>query len=153
MAKRRKAKKSSYRRRRRMSGIGKLNVAGIGTQVLGIAAGAAGAAILAKNVFPTMNAKVKAAIQIGAGIALPAFLLKNKMGEALGSGMIAVGAVNILQSMNVISGIGEDALLLPVSMAGDDLSVVAGGDDDDDSYAMSGDDLSVVAGIEDGEEE
>lgn len=147
MAKRKKSRKVSHRRRRRVSGIGAINMTNVLTQVAGIAAGAAGASILAKTVFPTLDAKIKSAVQIGAGVAVPMFL-KSELGKSVGAGMIAVGSIGLLQSFNVISGIGaDDALLLPVSISGDDsLSVVAGTEDDE--MIAGDDDLSVLAGID-----
>ena len=145
MARRKKTK--SYRRRRKMGAIGGDFLQKIG----GVAAGAIAAQFVSKALPDTMNDKIKAAIPLAAGIFLPR-VMKGTLGESLGAGMVAAGAINLAKSFN-IGGVCEDQLLLPVSVgaATDDLSVIAG----NDSYAMAGDDtsddLSVIAGMDEEE--
>lgn len=145
MAKRKKTR--SYRRRRKMGAIGGDLLQKVG----GVAAGAIAAQFVAKALPDTMNEKIKAAIPLAAGIFLPK-VMKGTLGESLGAGMVAAGAIKLAQSFG-IGGVGEDQLLLPVSVgaATDELSVIAG----NDSYAMAGDDtsddLSVIAGMEEDE--
>jgi len=141
MAKRKHKKTHSRRRSHRSVGA-----AGAVNKVAGIAAGAVAAQLLAKFI-PLENEKYKAGIQVVAGIVFPK-IMKGAIGENLGAGMIAAGAVNLAKSFN-IGGIGEDEqLALPVSIGADDLSLISG----DGSYnesVLAGDDLSVIAGMED----
>jgi len=76
--------------------------------------------------------------------------VKSEFGKFAGAGMISVGAVKLLAKYG-LAGIGEDTMDIPVQIAGDDLSVIAGDDFAmaGDDFAMAGDDLSVLAGIED----
>lgn len=140
MAKR-KHKKTSHRRRR-SHGMG---AAGAVNKIAGIAAGAVAAQILAKFI-PLDNEKYKAGIQIAAGVVFPK-IMKSAIGENLGAGMIAAGAVNLAKQFN-IGGIGEgEDLALPVSIGADDLSLISGDGSYNDSV-LAGDDLSVIAGME-----
>jgi len=141
MAKRKKTK--SYRRRRSMGAVG----GGMLQKIGGIAAGAIVAQFVDKALPDTMNEKLKAAVPLAAGI-FPPKVLKGALGESLGACMVAAGAMNLAKQFN-IGGVGEDQLLLPVSVGAteDSLSVIAG----NDNYAMAGageDDLSVIAGME-----
>jgi hypothetical protein len=142
MARRRKStKKRSHRRR----------VSGIGGSMLGNLAGVAAGAIAAtylKKFIPVENAKIKAAVQIAAGVLTPKFI-KGTMGSSIGAGMVAAGALSLGAEFG-IAGVGEDSLLLPVNVGQtDDMSVIAGSD-----YAMAGsDELSVIAGLDESEEE
>lgn len=140
MAKRKAHKKKHSRRRSHSMGA-----AGAVNKIAGIAAGAVAAQFLAKFL-PIENEKYKAGIQVAAGVVFPK-VLKGALGEALGAGMIAAGAVNLAKSFN-IGGIGEDEITLPVSIGADDLSLISGDGSYNDSV-LSGDDLSVIAGMED----
>lgn len=141
---RRKHRKSYSRRRRRMGAVG----GGMVTKIAGVAAGAIAAQFVKKFLPDTLGDKAKAGIQVAAGVVLPR-IMKSQLGESLGAGMIAAGAVNLATSFG-IGGIGEDQLLLPVSVSGaeDNMSVIAGND-----FAMAGeeDNLSVIAGMEEDE--
>ena len=143
MARRRKSHKRKSHRRSRMSGIGGSMIGNLA----GIAAGAIAATYL-KKFIPIENGKIKAAAQIAAGVLTPKFI-KGTMGSALGSGMIAAGALSLGAEFG-IAGVGEDSLLLPVNVGQtDDMSVIAGSD-----YAMAGsDELSVIAGLDEEDEE
>lgn len=140
MAKR-KTHKKKHSRRHSMGAAGAVN------KIAGIAAGAVAAQVLAKFL-PIENEKYKAGIQVAAGVVFPK-VMKGALGEALGAGMIAAGAVNLAKSFN-IGGIGEDdsQLALPVSVGADDLSLIAGDGSYNDSV-LAGEDLSVIAGMED----
>lgn len=142
MARRKRHTKKTHRRRRSIGAIS----GGMG-KVAGVAAGAIAAQFLAKFI-PVENEKVKAGIQLAAGVFFPK-LMKGSTGEALGAGMVAAGAVNLAKSFN-IAGIGEDdSLMLPVSVngIGDNMEVI-GADDDRVLTGMGADDLSVIAGLE-----
>jgi hypothetical protein len=142
MARRRKSTKKRHHRRR---------ISGIGGSMLGNIAGVAAGAIAAtylKKFIPIENGKIKAAVQIAAGVLTPKFI-KGTMGSSIGAGMVAAGALSLGSEFG-IAGVGDDSLLLPVNVgATDDMSVIAGSD-----YAMAGaDELSVIAGLDESEEE
>jgi hypothetical protein len=83
-----------------------------------------------------IDAKIKNAGVLAIGYFFPK-LVKAPIGKAIGAGMIAAGGLGLVQSYGVI-GYMEDSLSIPVNvMAGDDLSVIAGYNDDN---------LSVIAG-------
>lgn len=142
MARRRKTHKRKSHRRR-VSGIGGSMV----SNIAGVAVGAIAATYL-KKFIPVENGKIKAAIQIAAGVFTPK-LIKGAMGSSIGAGMVAAGALSLGSEFG-IAGVGEDSLLLPVNVGGsDNMSVIAGSD-----YAMAGsDELSVIAGLDEEEEE
>ena len=140
-----KARVSGVRRRRHhaMHGIDTTNI-------LGVVAGAVIAGYLNKIIPVTVNDKVIAGGKVALGVALPMFVksgsMKNIVG-GIGSGMIAVGAVDLLKSFGALNGdfdipvINGDVLAGDV-LAGSDIPVINGDDDfmsGDDDF-MSGDD-------------
>ena len=142
MAKRKHHKRTH--RRKRMGAIG----TGMLAQIGGVAAGAVAAQFLKKFLPDSVNPKLKAGIQVAAGVVFPK-LVKGNFGQNMGAGMIAAGAVNLATEFN-IGGVGEDQLLLPVSVGAadtDSVSVIAG----QDEFAMAGmdaDSVSVIAGMD-----
>jgi hypothetical protein len=104
MATKKKKKNHPARRRSRHRRMGAVNLQGIGIKMGGIAA-AAFLDNLARKNFTSINPKILAVAEIGAGIFLPKFL-KGPMGEAAGEGLIAVGTISLLKSFSVISGVG-----------------------------------------------
>jgi len=151
MARSRKSrKKTTYRRRsRRMSGMGKLSAGAILSSVGGVIAGTVVAGIVTKKLLSSQSEMIQAIVPVALGVATPMFV-KSEFGKFAGAGMISVGAVKLLAKYG-LAGIGEDTMDIPVQIAGDDLSVIAGDDFAmaGDDFAMAGDDLSVLAGIED----
>jgi hypothetical protein len=149
MAKRRKKARKTGRRRSRVSGLGQIDM----MNILGVAAGAVAAGFADKFIPDTLDKRISAGIKIAAGVALPMLVkggnTKNLL-AGVGSGMIAVGAVDLLKGFGVLQGAEDD--LLEVTLNGDDLSVVNG---DQDILAgvdiLAGDDLSVVNEAEDEE--
>jgi hypothetical protein len=139
---RRKKRKSYTKTRRRMSGVGATANIMDSVAVIG---GAAAAGILSTKLFPTMNDKIKNAAVIALGVFAAPKLIKGSVGNALGMGMVAAGGLGLLKSFNVLSGV-NDVLEIPVSVSGidDNISVIAGNDD----VVMAGDDLSVLAGMD-----
>jgi hypothetical protein len=141
MARRRK---STKRRRssRRMGAIGK---AGIG-QALGIVAGA----VIGKKVaqfIPVGDDRIKNAAVLAIGVAFP-MLLKGDMGKAIGNGMIAAGGAGLVGGLIPALGAMDDTMTFPVTVGEipDNISVIAG-----DDTVLAGDDLSVLAGMEEDE--
>lgn len=138
-------KKSTKRRRssRRMGAIGK---AGIG-QALGIVAGA----VIGKKVaqfIPVGDDRIKNAAVLAIGVAFP-MLVKGDIGKALGNGMIAAGGAGLVGGLIPALGAMDDTMTFPVTVGEipDNISVIAG-----DDTVMAGDDLSVLAGIDEDDE-
>jgi len=95
-------------RRRRVSGIGKLNISSLLMDVAGLAGGAIIARELSTVVlkqFPQTSHLMIGAGQIVAGAVLPMFL-KSKLGNDLGNGMIAFGGQVLAVESGLIAGIG-----------------------------------------------
>jgi hypothetical protein len=102
MARRKSHRRRSHRSGRRMSGAG--SMMSVVQKVAGIAGGAV-VANLAKKQFTTLSPKITSAIIIGAGVIVPRFARGNALISSVGDGMLAVGAIGLLQSFNVISGV------------------------------------------------
>lgn len=138
MARRRKSTKR--RSRRRMGAIGKkANI----TAALGIIAGA----VIGKKVagfIPVGDERIKNAAVVGIGLAFP-MILKGDMGKAIGNGMIAAGGAGLVGQLVPALGQMDDTMTFPVTVGEvpDNISVIAG-----DDSVMAGDDLSVLAGYD-----
>ncbi len=143
MARRRK---STRRRstRRRMGAVGKANI----TAALGIIAGA----VIGKKVagfIPVGDERIKNAAVLGIGLAFP-MILKGDLGKAVGNGMIAAGGAGLVGQLVPALGQMDDTMTFPVTVGEvpDNISVIAG-----DDSVMAGDDVSVLAGFdEEGDE-
>jgi hypothetical protein len=153
MARKRKTtRRKTTHRRRKMSGMGKLDAGNILSTVGGIAAGTLVAGLLVKKLLSTQNELVQAIVPVAAGIATPMFV-KSNLGQMAGAGMVGYGVAKLLAKYN-LAGVGEvDTIDVPMSISGDDnLSVISGDDDyamaGYDDFAMAGDDISVLAGLE-----
>jgi len=148
MAKRKKSRKSYRRRSRRVGAIGG---GGIVTQALGIIGGAIAGNLVQNKLLANVTMIPDAAKSAGV-VVLGAFfpkIVKGDLGKALGNGMIAAGGLQLAKSVLPAGMIGAtDTIDFPVVVGEvpDNLSVIAGGDD-----VMAGDDLSVLAGMEDDE--
>ncbi len=97
MAKKRKGKKKSHRRRR----VGAVHpgITNMLMQTGGIVAGAVGAAFVnsaVKKSMSTAPAFTGGAVAIAAGVALPYFVRGNPIVAAVGTGMVAAGGLFIL---------------------------------------------------------
>ena len=138
MARRRKSTKR--RGRRRMGAIGrKANI----TAALGIIAGA----VIGKKVagfIPVADDRIKNAAVLGIGLAFP-MILKGDMGKAIGNGMIAAGGAGLVGQLVRALGQMDDTMTFPVTVGEvpDNISVIAG-----DDTVLAGDDLSVLAGYD-----
>ena len=139
MARRRKSTKRRAGRRR-MGAIGKkANIAA----ALGIIAGA----VIGKKVagfIPVGDERIKNAAVVGIGLAFP-MILKGDMGKAIGNGMIAAGGAGLVGQLIPALGQMDDTMTFPVTVGEvpDNISVIAG-----DDSVMAGDDLSVLAGYD-----
>lgn len=142
----RRKKRSVSRRKTRSRRMGAMNK-GFIMDALGLVAGAVAGRILTSSpkILPNVNAKIKSAGVIAVGLFFPK-LIKGEIGKSIGSGMVAVGGLGLLQSTGIIGAI-DNAMDIPVQvMAGDDLSVIAG--DDSVMAGYSPDNLSVIAGMD-----
>ena len=142
MARRRKSTRRRSTRRRRMGAIGK---AGIG-QALGIVAGA----VIGKKVagmLPIGDERIKNAAVLAIGVVFPN-IVKGDIGKALGNGMIAAGGAGLVGNIVPALGAMDDTMTFPVTVGEvpDNISVIAG-----DDTVMAGDNLSVLAGYEEDE--
>ena len=139
-----KRKVSGTHRRRTHSK--KHHIGGIDTtNVLGVIAGAVIAGYLNKLIPATVNDKVVAGGKIALGLALPMLVKSGSMKNivsGVGSGMIAVGSVDLLKSFNVLSGTFDIPTINGDILAGDILA--------EDIPVINGDnDLNVINGDED----
>jgi len=137
MARRKKRKATSRRRSRRM-GAAKGQIMDIVT----LAAGAAAGTIVASKLFPNIDEKIKNAAVIGIGAFLMPKVLKGATGQNIGNGMIAAGSIGLLQNLKVLGAV-SDMLEIPVMVGAVDnnISLISGTDG-----VMAGDDLAVMAG-------
>ena len=139
MARRRKSTKRRAGRRR-MGAIGKkANIAA----ALGIIAGA----VIGKKVAgfsPVGDERIKNAAVVGIGLAFP-MILKGDIGKAIGNGMIAAGGAGLVGQLVPALGQMDDTMTFPVTVGEvpDNISVIAG-----DDTVLAGDDLSVLAGYD-----
>jgi hypothetical protein len=120
MAKKHRKSHTPKRRRSGRKGIGAINMSNVLTKVAGIAAGAVAARMANNSIGDKVSPKLAAAGTIAVGVMLPKFL-KSELGEAVGEGFIAVGAVGLLQNFGVLKGI-EDGIAgadeLEIAMSG-----------------------------------
>jgi hypothetical protein len=102
--KRRKTKrKMSGVRRKRSRSMGAIDT----TNILGVVGGALIAGYLNKIVPTTVDSRLLAGGKVALGVALPMFVKSGATKNILagvGSGMIAVGSVDLLKSFGVLSG-------------------------------------------------
>jgi hypothetical protein len=125
-----------------MGAVGKANI----QAALGIIAGA----VIGKKVagfIPVGDERIKNAAVLGIGLAFP-MILKGELGKAIGNGMIAAGGAGLVGGLIPALGQMDDTMTFPVTVGEipDNISVIAG-----DDTVMAGDDLSVLAGLEDDE--
>jgi hypothetical protein len=113
-----------------MFGLGAIDM----SNVLGVIAGAVGGKLLDKIIPESIDAKIVSGGKIALGLALPMFVKTGKakdVAAGIGSGLIAVGSVELLNSFGVLAGLGaKDSDMLVVSLEGvDDIQVINGVDD------------------------
>jgi hypothetical protein len=142
----RRKRKTSRRKssRRRMGAVGKANI----QATLGIIAGAIAGRLVAKKLLPNVDERIKNAGVVVLGAAVFPRLIKGELGKAIGNGMVAAGGAGLVGSFIPALGQADDMIEFPVTVGEvpDNLSVIAGDE------VMAGDDLSVMAGMDDDEE-
>ena len=133
----RSKKRISGVRKRRSSKMGGIDT----TNILGVVAGAVVAGYLNKLVGNKVNDKVLAGGKVALGIALPMLFksgsTKNII-SGVGSGMIAVGSVDLLKSFGALSGDFD----IPVINGDFDIPVINGDDEMGADEEMGADFLS-----------
>ena len=156
MARRKKYLKKS-KSRRRSSRMGAVSPDLM--NIVGLVAGAVAGRIVATKTLPNLDSKIKNAGVIALGALVFPKLIKGGLGSSIGAGMVAAGGLGVMQDFNVIGAI-EDTLSIPLTVSGvpEDISLIAGMDDvmagDDDVMAGYGeDDLSVLAGMDEDEDD
>jgi len=140
MARRKKRVTKRKTSRRRIGAVGKGNI----MDLVAVVGGAVIGRYVAKKVLPNLDEKIKNAAVIGVGLFLPKFI-KSSTGKALGTGMVAAGGLGLVGGfLPAIAGT-EDTIDFPMEIGEveDGISVIAGDD------VMAGDDLQVLAGMED----
>jgi hypothetical protein len=108
-------KRKVHHRRRRSSRVGAIDVKKIGTKVLGVAGGAFVGRTLANvagKSFPTLSGTYVGLGVAAIGVLVPKFI-KNDLGVALGDGLLAIGVLQSMQSLNVIQGVGNTTFMTP----------------------------------------
>lgn len=142
------AKRKRKTSRRRRSGRRMSAPAGMLTSALGVIAGAVVGKMVAKKLLPNIDERIKNAGVVVLGAAVFPRLIKGDLGKSIGAGMIAAGGSGLIGSFIPALGAIDDTMEFPVTVGEvpDNLSVIAGDE------VMAGDDLSVLAGIEDDEE-
>jgi hypothetical protein len=143
--KRRKSKKRiSGVRRKRSRSMGAIDT----TNILGVVGGALIAGYLNKIVPTSVDSRLLAGGKVALGIALPMFVKSGATKNILtgvGSGMVAVGSVDLLKSFGVISGtfdlpvINGNILGTGDVLSGYDLPVING----EDMPMMNGDEFGL----------
>lgn len=142
MARRKRKPVRRGRSRRSLGAVGGANI----QAALGIVAGA----VIGKKVagfIPLEDERIKNAIVLGVGIAFP-MILKGDLGKSIGNGMIAAGGAGLVGSIVPALGQMDDTMTFPVQVGEvpDNISVIAG-----DDSVMAGDEISVLAGMDDDE--
>jgi hypothetical protein len=97
---------------------------------------------------PNVDERIKNAGVVVLGAAVFPRLIKGELGKAIGNGMVAAGGAGLVGSFIPALGQADDMIEFPVTVGEvpDNLSVIAGDE------VMAGDDLSVMAGMDEDEE-
>lgn len=140
MARRKKRTTKRKTSRRRIGAVGKNNI----MDLVALVGGAVAGRYVAKKVLPNVDERIKNAGVVALGLFLPKFI-KSSTGKAVGMGMIAAGGLGLAGSVLTAIAGTEDTIDFPMEIGEveDGISVIAGDD------VMAGDDLQVIAGMED----
>jgi len=102
MARKKQQKKKGGRRRVGAAG-GAMGLKKMAPMAIAGIAGAVASQLLANNVMPTLDNKIKGGILVAAGIMIPRFM-KSPIGVGAGIGIAAVGGVTLLKGLGVVAG-------------------------------------------------
>ena len=141
----RRKRKSTRRRSGRRMG----SPAGMLQSAIGIIAGAVFGKLVAKRLLPAVDERIKNAGVVVLGAAVFPRLIKGDLGKSIGAGMIAAGGSGLVGSFIPAIGAMDDTMEFPMTVGEvpDNLSVIAGND-----TVLAGDDLSVLAGFDEEED-
>lgn len=143
-------RKTTGRRRRRISGIGGIDIKGLAMKVAGLGVGAIAARELntiAVKQFPSLTPMVSGFIQIGVGVMLPMLVKGSAFVADIGDGMIANGVMVEAVNLGLISGMGNRSMSYRINGPGQ-LRAIAGGVMPNGLHTIAGKgDLNAVAGI------
>jgi len=141
----RRKRKSTRRRSGRRMG----SPAGMLQSAIGIIAGAVVGKLVAKRLLPAVDERIKNAGVVVLGAAVFPRLIKGDLGKSIGAGMIAAGGSGLVGSFIPAIGAMDDTMEFPMTVGEvpDNLSVIAGND-----TVLAGDDLSVLAGFDEEED-
>jgi hypothetical protein len=116
---------------------------------IGIIAGAVVGKLVAKRLLPAVDERIKNAGVVVLGAAVFPRLIKGDLGKSIGAGMIAAGGSGLVGSFIPAIGAMDDTMEFPMTVGEvpDNLSVIAGND-----TVLAGDDLSVLAGFDEEED-
>jgi len=162
-------RKTTHRKKSKMSGVRKhkrkSRIHGAGgidmTAILLTIGGAVGASLLDKVIPDTIDKKIVAGAKMVVGVVLPMISKDAKTKhilQSVGNGVLAVGTIDLLKGMDIISGADENGNDLFIAMSGtenvlagaDDINVINGGVD---VLAGEGEDLSIVNGYSDDDDD
>jgi hypothetical protein len=107
MAKRKKAKMRTTRRRGRSVGAAATNVV---MEVVGLTAGAIAARQVDK-LLPNLNPTIRNAAKIAVGVVLPTFV-KSPVVKSIGNGMVAAGGAGLAGTLLPALGAADEVLIL-----------------------------------------
>jgi hypothetical protein len=154
---RKSKKRMSGVRRKRSRSMGAIDT----TNILGVVGGALIAGYLNKIVPTTIDSRLLAGGKVALGIALPMFVkggeTKNIL-SGVGSGMVAVGSVDLLKSFGVLSGtfdlpvINGNLLGAGNVLSGYDLPVINGQEMpmmNGDEFGLGGDEFGLGMNYDD----
>ena len=143
MARRKKKATSRRRKSRRMGAIGATGM----QSILGVVGGAVAAKFVTAQTLPNLDSRIKAAGVVALGALVMPRILKGELGKSIGAGMIAVGGSNLIGAF--VPALGQmETIDFPVTVGEvpDNISVIAGDE------VLAGDDLSVLAGMDEDDE-
>lgn len=114
-------RRKTHHRRRRSHRMGAVDVKKIGMKVIGVAGGAFVARTVNNMIvkqFPTaLSGWMIGGIDVVAGAMIPKFI-KSELGQAVGDGFIAIGALTAMQGLGIVSGLGATGRKVPVRVIG-----------------------------------
>jgi hypothetical protein len=109
MAKRKKTKPTTRRRRRSVGAVNK----DLLTQAAGAVAGFVAGQMIASKIAPTMDNKIKGLVIAAAGLFGVPMVMKNSIGRGLALGLAVSGGQKVLQGFNIIAGNGMPLMIMP----------------------------------------
>jgi hypothetical protein len=145
------AHRTTHRRKRRISGIGGMDLKGIGLKVAGLGVGSIGArelnTILVKQ-FPSLTPMISGFIQIAVGVFLPVLVKGSKFMADVGDGMIANGMMVEAVNLGLISGVSPNSSMTYRINGPGNIRAIAGTSPNGLRTIAGKGDLNAVAGVQ-----